>query len=433
MRKIVCAPENLIPQQLEESTKYFAIYSNPRRQNVGYFGSTLIRDIQRAGLRPSEKVWDFNTIALSVASADNSLTRKDSADGWTRQIDLTIHLCNPSVWTPIKQEFEKTLRFLTGDFWSLTFKDGGVSLPAEQDREFNLFRSAEFNENCVCLLSGGVDSLAGAIDLVTKDHRPIFVSQVVRGDADTQRTYAKRIRPESHHFQWNHNIHLPDDESEGSTRGRSIIFFAFAALAASAIETQPGSSANIYVPENGFISLNIPLNSGRMGSLSTKTTHPVYLKGIQSIWNEVGINMNLIMPYQFKTKGEVLAACKNQQLLKELVFRSVSCGKYRVYKMQHCGRCVPCLVRRAAFQRWGEVDQTSGGYYSDQLDRINHGNPDDVGAAANACLVAERSGIHRVITGNLSFTDPQTRSDFEGVFSRGLSEVKELLQDKGVI
>ena len=170
-----------------------------------------------------------------------------------------------------------------------------------------------------------------------------------------------------------------------------------------------------------------------MGSFSTKTTHPVYLKGIQDLWNEVGISLNLIMPYQFKTKGDVLAECKNQQLLKELVFQSVSCGKYRVYKMQHCGRCVPCLVRRAAFQHWGEADQTSGGYYSEQLDRINHGNPDDVGAAASACLVAEQFGIHRLISGHLSFADHQNRSSYEGVFSRGLSEVKELLQGKGVI
>jgi len=211
------------------------------------------------------------------------------------------------------------------------------------------------------------------------------------------------------------------------------MFFAFAALAASAIEPQSDSPADIYVPENGFISLNIPLNSGRMGSFSTKTTHPVYLEGIQNLWNEVGINLNLIMPYQFKTKGEVLAECKNQQLLKELVFQSVSCGKYRVYKMQHCGRCVPCLVRRAAFQHWGAVDQTSGGYYSEQLERINHGNPDDVGAAANACLVAEQSGIHRLISGNLFFAAHQNRGDFEGVFSRGLREVKELLLRKGVI
>lgn len=433
MRKIVCSPENLIPEQLEEDTKYFSIYSNPRRKNVGYFGSALIKDVQRSGLRPSEKVWDFNTIALAVVAADNSLTRKNSADGWTRQIDLTVHLCNPNVWESVKLNLEKTLRFLTGDFWSLTFRDGGIYPPVHQNKQFILFETSNYDEDCICLLSGGVDSLAGAIDLVTEGRSPIFVSQVVRGDADTQRTYAEKIRSESHHFQWNHNVHLPDKESEGSTRGRSIIFFAFAALAASAIQTQPGTPVSIYVPENGFISLNIPLNSGRMGSFSTKTTHPVYLKGIQNIWNEVGISLNLIMPYQFKTKGEVLAECKNQQLLKELVFQSVSCGKYRVYKMQHCGRCVPCLVRRAAFQHWGEVDQTSGGYYSEQLERINHGNPDDVGAVANACLVAEQSGIPRLVSGNLSFTDHQHRKDFEGVFSRGLDEVKEILQGEGVI
>ncbi len=426
MRKIVCAPEYLIPQQLEEDTKYFSIYSNPRRENVGYFGSTLIKDIQRVGLRPSENVWDFNTIALAVASADKSLTRKNSADGWTRQIDLTIYLCNPSVWEPVKQKLEKTLKFLTGDFWHLTFKDGGVNPPCAK-------RQKRFDCDCVSLLSGGVDSLVGAIDLIEDNQKPIFISQVVRGDAKTQTVYAERIRNESPHFQWSHKIHPPRGESEGSTRGRSIVFFAFAALAASAIEVQSGSSVNIYVPENGFISLNIPLNSGRMGSFSTKTTHPIYLKGIQNIWNKVGISLNLIMPYQFKTKGEVLVECKNQELLKELVFQSVSCGKYRVYKMQHCGRCVPCLVRRAAFKHWGEVDKTLGGYYSNQIERINYGNPDDVGAMANACLIVEQSGIQRLISGNLSFADHQKRKEFEGVFSRGLKEVELILRDQGVL
>lgn len=426
MRKIVCAPESLIPRQLEENTKYFSIYSNPRRDNVGYFGSTLIKDIQRVGLRPSEKVWEFNTIALSVAAADNSLTRKTSADGWTRQIDLTVHLCNPEAWEPVRQALEKTLRFLTGDYWYLTFRDSGVAPPRAKKKK-------RFDCDCVSLLSGGVDSLVGAIDLTADNHKPIFISQIVRGDAKTQRAYAERIRPESDHFQWSHKIHLPKGESEGSTRGRSIIFFAFAALAASAIEAQPGSPVKIYVPENGFISLNIPLNSGRMGSFSTKTTHPVYLKGIQNVWDAVGIRCKLKMPYQFKTKGEILTGCKNQDLLKELVFQSVSCGKYRVYKMQHCGRCVPCLVRRAAFQNWGEFDETSCGYYSNQLERIEHGNPDDVGAMANACLRVEQFGIQQLISGNLSFADHEKRKDFEGVISRGIKEVELLLKAQGVI
>ena len=110
MRKIICAPEPLIPRQLEEGTKYISIYSNSRRENVGYFGSTLVKDIQRAGLRPSEEAWDFTTIALSVASADNSLTRGNSADGWTRQIDITIQSMQSCNLEPCKTESRKNIK-----------------------------------------------------------------------------------------------------------------------------------------------------------------------------------------------------------------------------------------------------------------------------------------------------------------------------------
>jgi hypothetical protein len=268
MRKIICSPAQLIPKQLEDDIKYFSTYSNPKRENVGYFGPTLVRDIQRAGILPSEEAWDFNSIALSVASADNSLARGESADGWTRQIDLTIHLCNPALWEAVKKDLEKTLRILTGDFWYLTFKGISVRPPGPKKKK-------NFECDCVSLLSGGMDSLVGAIDLVASNHKPIFISQTVQGEAETQTDYAKRVRPPSPHLQWSHKIHLPGKEKEVSTRGRSIIFFAFAALAASAIDAHNGSAVKIYVPENGFISLNLPLNPGRMGSFSTKTTHPV--------------------------------------------------------------------------------------------------------------------------------------------------------------
>jgi hypothetical protein len=68
MRKIICSPERLIPQQLEEGTKYFSTYSNPRRGNVGYFGSTLVKDIQRVGLRPSETVWGSSLFQVGRAN-----------------------------------------------------------------------------------------------------------------------------------------------------------------------------------------------------------------------------------------------------------------------------------------------------------------------------------------------------------------------------
>jgi len=422
MRKIICAPENLIPQQLEYNTKYFSIYSNPRR-GVGYFAPDLKKAIERAGLRPSVTVWDFTTIALSVAAADNSLNRKASADGWTRQIDLTIYLCEPFAWEPVKKDLQNTLRFLTGDFWTLTFLEGGINPPYAK-------KMKQYDADCVSLLSGGVDSLVGAIDLVSDKHRPLFVSQVVKGDAKTQRKYAQKIRSGSTHFQWSHKIHPPKGESEKSTRGRSIIFFAFAALAASAITIPDDNLIPVYVPENGFISLNIPLNSGRIGSFSTKTTHPVYLAGIQKIWYALGINMELIAPYQFKTKGELLFECKDKKLFHELIADSTSCGKYLNNGHQHCGRCVPCMVRRAAFLKANITDNTVKGYKFANLSFAGFTRgPNDVGAMATACLKINQSGIQSIISGNLAFAHGDERKGYAGVVSRGFKEIESLLQE----
>lgn len=427
MRKIICAPENFIPKKLDEETIYFSTYSNSSIENVGSFGSTLKKDIIRAGLRPSEIVWDFNTIALSVAAADRSIKRNTSADGWTRQIDLTIYLVNPNTWNQVKDNLEKTLRFLTGDFWYLKFKDGGITPPYAKKLKY-------YNVDCISLLSGGIDSLAGAIDLTMENHKPIFVSQKVRGEVESQKNYSKRIRSKSPHFLWSHKIHLPGLESEGSTRGRSITFFSFAALATSAISPQNESPIDIFIPENGFISLNIPLNSGRLGSFSTKTTHPIYLAGIQKIWDRLGFKLKLLMPYEFKTKGEIILECKNKDLLKELINDTVSCGKYRRHNRQHCGSCVPCIVRRAAYRKARITDSTKKGYVNNNISKLlKKSGPNDVVAMATACIRIQKSGIQNLISGNLSFSDQTKRKDYEAVIKRGFKEVKAFLKEQDVI
>ncbi|GAB6142419.1 hypothetical protein JCM14076_31490 [Methylosoma difficile] len=427
MRKVICAPKHLIPQQLEVNTKYFSAYLNSGLENVGYFAPDLKKKVEQAGLCPSIAVWDFTTIALSVAAVDISLNRANSVDGWTRQIDLTIHLYEPSVWGSVKKDLENTLRFLTGDFWELTFLDGGIDPPRAKQIK-------QYDGDCVSLLSGGVDSLVGAIDLVADKHNPLFVSQVVGDDAKTQRKYVQRIKSGDTHFQWSHKIHRPKGESEKSTRGRSIIFFAFAALAASAITRSDDNPVPIYVPENGFISLNIPLNSGRMGSFSTKTTHPVYLAGIQKIWCALGMNMELIAPYQFKTKGELLSECKDQKLLKELIADSTSCGKYLSNGHLHCGRCVPCVVRRAAFLKAGITDNTVKGY---RFANLNYAGltrgPNDVGAMVIACLRIKQFGIQSFISGNLSFAPHSDRKNYEGVVLKGFDEIESLLKENKVL
>ncbi len=428
MTKIICTTKNLIPQKLDNKSKYFSMYETSKRDDVGYFASTLFKDIRRSGLIPSAEIMDFLSISLSVAAADKAVTRQTSPDGWTREMELSIKVSNPNLWDTVKTDFENTLRFLSGDIWHLTF-DGGMNYPLFQG---NLLIPKLENCDCVSLLSGGVDSLIGAIDLIEDNRNPVFISQAVRKECANQVKFARLISSSSPHLQWSSKIHTIN-ESEPSTRARSIIFIAFALLASSALKSDKNNPAEIIIPENGFISLNIALNKGRIGSLSTKTTHPIYLQGLQSIWDKVGINAKFITPYQFKTKGELVDECKNLTLLKALINDSVSCGKYGRNSGQHCGRCVPCMVRRAAFKKAKIKDLTAKGYKFPKLKNARKNNgPDDVGAMLQACATVSTMGIKKFTRGQLGFAASSLRDDYEDVVLRGIREVEEFLSSEGV-
>jgi len=424
MKKVMCCPVSLLPGDLDPEVAYFALYSYAPSgfESVGHIAPSLPTDIRRDAIAPSVQAWDFATIALSVAAADNAIPRKDSADGWTRMIDLTICLMQPAVWDAKRAELESLLRFLTGDFWTLRFLEGGVKPPKAK-------RPQKSDADCVCLLSGGVDSLVGAIDLTSAARKPLFVSQVVRGVRDKQEKYAAALGGANQHCQWSFAVSHPG-LSEKSTRARSIVFFAFAALAASAIPSTKNQPVEIVVPENGFISLNVPLGPCRLGSLSTKTTHPIYMKGIQSLWDALGIQAKLSFPYRYKTKGELLLECADQTKLAMLIGDSTSCGKYQRHKLTHCGACIPCMVRRAAFLKAGLTDTTTKGYC---CQRLAVSESCDVAAAAASYLRYQDKGVRRFAGGALSFAPPDERARYEEVVARGMDELGQLLSSHGVI
>lgn len=421
MRKIVCYPSASVPAHFENDVDYFELFSRPDNNldNVKPLGLALPSELKKYGIVPSATTLDFAAFAFSVIAVDKLIPRSDSPDGWTRMIDLTIFLSEPQKWMGIKEEIEKMLKFLTGDFWTLNFQ-------LAEGPAISLTYEPHYRDNdCVCLLSGGMDSLVGAIDLLSDNRNPLFVSQIIRGDAKRQIAFANRFG-DHNHCQWSVGRLRG---SEGSTRARSIAFFAFALLAASAI-SNVDSVTEIVVPENGFISLNVPLDANRIGSLSTKTTHPVYMALLQKIWNSLGIRAKLVFPYRYKTKGEVLKECKNRELMEELIFETNSCGKYQRYGLRHCGVCVPCLVRRAAFFEAGIRDTTQRGYC---FNDISKSDSFDLSAVSLAAKQVEIAGINKFVKGNLSFASPEERGLYLGVVSRGINELSNYLKGYGII
>ncbi|MGL6201385.1 MAG: Qat anti-phage system QueC-like protein QatC [Lachnospiraceae bacterium] len=423
MNRVICYPNCCVPTTFDDDVWYFELFSYPeyRSQNIGFTGATLFKELRKAQITPTATVLDFVIIALSVVSADKAILRKESPDGWTREIELTVYIHEVDKWNSVKDKLEWMLRFLTGDFWSLKLLELPQSLVPMQSYP-------ERKGDCICLLSGGVDSLVGAIDLSEVNRIPVFVSQIVRGDAKHQRDFARHFG-ENNLCQWRCNI-KKNGASENSTRARSIVFFAYALLATCGIKAGKNGRKEIFIPENGFISLNTPLDSSRIGSLSTKTTHPIYMASLQDIWDRVGLEVDLVLPYKYKTKGEVLKECKNQELLIKTVFDSTSCGKFQRHGLRHCGTCVPCLVRRAAFLKAGLSDKTVKGYKGEDL---KNAQSKDIAAAAMAVMQEEQCGIESVVKSSLSFADSKERKKFLGVISRGIGELRELLRKQEII
>ena len=194
MRKIICYPSSSVPDHFDNDVDYFELFSRPdgSYNNVRPLGLSLPRELKKYGIVPSVAALDFAAFAFSVVAVDKLIPRGDSPDGWTRMIDLTVFISEPEKWMSVKSKIEKMLKFLTGDFWKLTFQlANGPFIHAT-------YEPRQRDNDCICLLSGGMDSLVGAIDLLSEKRNPLFVSQIIIGDAKRQVDFANRFGGSNH-------------------------------------------------------------------------------------------------------------------------------------------------------------------------------------------------------------------------------------------
>lgn len=421
MTKIICSTVENLPAHLAEDERAFTLFKSAKRPGVGTIARGWRGSLKRKGFAPSPAVWDFVQFCLSVCAADLSALRSTSADGWTRTIELTVALHEPLRWQVWKPHAERMLKVLTGDYWTLHFLGGGAPPPDGKVLPLDC--------DCVSLLSGGLDSLIGGVDLVAQKRRPIFVSQLANEDSERQRNYARMLGGDGRHFQWSHGISFSGNR-EPSTRGRSLAFYAFAVLAASKISTK---RPQIYVPENGFICINPPLVPGRVSSLSTRTTHPLFIGMLQELLDGIGVSVQLELPYQFKTKGEMLKECRNQAFLQKWAADSTSCGRFRTYNRTHCGRCVPCMIRKSAFLAWAPQKDTTKYVFPSLSSSAKASGPDDAMAAALAVLSVQEKGLDSFLGATLAFASLSERAKYRRVLDAGVDELHALLKRDGVL
>ena len=189
---------------------------------------------------------------------------------------------------------------------------------------------------------------------------------------------------------------------------------------------------SLFVCENGFISINPPLTGSRLGSLSTRTTNPIFLSQFQQLLEVAGIRVHIENPYQYITKGEMLKNCCDQALLQILATRSTSCSRFTRFKYKHCGRCLPCLIRRAAFHASDIPDTTQYVFADLSRDDLDHARFDDVRSVAMAIALWREDGVDAWVRPALNATTLGNLSRYLGVIDRGMEELDAFFESMNI-
>jgi 7-cyano-7-deazaguanine synthase in queuosine biosynthesis len=318
---------------------------------------------------------DLLDIASYVYAADQATPRgKKDVDTfgrqWRRKLDFIIPVRDAEFWgdAEIAGLLQNTLGFLSDDYYSFRF-ERGESLPLMQDY-FNLrTESAKPEVERVVLFSGGLDSLAGAVEesvvsrrrVILVTHRPTEkLNNVQKNLENLLAAKAEAFAPTHLHVRAWKDSNLNKDYTQ---RTRS---FLYASVGATVARMLGLDELRFY--ENGVVSMNLPVSAQVVGSRATRTTHPRVLADFSKLMSAVADKpFRVLNDFIGETKGEIIgrivrAGCG------DLIGASVSCAHTfsMSRKHPHCGTCSQCIDRRiGVYAADAEQYDPPGGYASD--------------------------------------------------------------------
>ena len=425
----------------DEQGTYLQLVAGEKSLDHGIGGA--LTSLKRIGVFPSEIGIDLLVLAAHVHAADTRISRvEQSQDSWTREIRLVVPVSDPVRWKNAMPTLKKSLNFLTGDRWTIDFRARPARFVTIAQEIPHSLIAPPFDS--LSLFSGGLDSLIGALDLLEEGASPLLVSHF--GEGATSDAQTKLFESLKRHYNKSPferlRVGMTFDDglvegvgSENSTRGRSFLFFALGVFAGTGL----GTRFTLRVPENGLIALNVPLDPLRLGSNSTRTTHPYYIARWNELLGTLGIDGEIRNTYWNKTKGEMAAECRNPALLRQMAIHSLSCssptkGRWQGHGIEHCGYCLPCLIRRSALMTaWGaENDATT--YTVPNLHTQPLDTRESIGKQVRSFQYAIERLREKPQLANLLIHKPGSLTDvavhldeLADVYRRGLREVAQLI------
>lgn len=304
------------------------------------------------------KFHDLLEIATYVYSADQMIVRgaddvDNFGDGWRRDLHFVVPVRNPEFWNSaeVKDKLTSTLEFLSDDNYEFSFVKLEQDHSIQEYLEFNDAQAIYGKPEQVVMFSGGLDSLAGALDeVLSQKKRVVLVTHKATPKLNNRHKTLRDLLAQKAGDNAPHQISVRVHKRkpmnrEYTQRSRSFLFVSIGATIAKMLDL---NSVRFY--ENGVISLNLPVCAQVVGGRATRTTHPKVMKGFQDIITLVAeAPFTVENPYIWKTKAEVV-----EQIVKvgcaDLIKHSMTCTHTWEMTNQHthCGLCSQCIDRRFA-------------------------------------------------------------------------------------
>lgn len=317
---------------------------------------------------------DLLDIATAVYLADVGVPR-GANEHWVRSLELTVPVREPAFWRERAADLSGLLYVLTRDRVHFVFAPlAGEPAPGPAAG------AAPFAADCVSLLSGGLDSLAGAVLLLRTGRQPLLVSHqsgnpTIAASQTAVREMLTHVQPAGFAQAATRLVaggraaaalpFPPPNQREVTQRSRAFLFMATGVLAAAAQGLR-----EVYAFENGVLTVAVPLAGSRIGGQSTRSTHPRVMALLSDLCRQADLGCELLNPFVYQTKAELLRDILRPVLSPFEIQRTVSCWAAGRQSRQ-CGGCVACLVRRFSMLAAGLPDEAY------QLDLL--GNPDRYG------------------------------------------------------
>jgi len=299
-----------------------------------------------------------------------------------REFWLTIPVYEYEVWanSAASNALQAVLEFGSGDIWSFEFikRPDLISITASQGclPGMQLYVNHRVQ---TCLLSEGLDSLAGLTTQLLNDSKSFFLAtfaliqpqcyrRVKEIVEHLNRIFGKRVILMPVVLQRSRKRFLGNEEL--SQRTRSFLLAITANVAALSAKSQ---SVSIF--ENGLEAFDFTTRDLMMPGDAGRPMHPIFLSRLSDfITTLVGQPFEFRLPFLFKTKSQMLASVTSHA---HIVERTVSCIHFPRRKpgASQCGICIGCQLRRIALRAVGLVDpdlQYDLQFDAEVIDETNH-------------------------------------------------------------